>query len=133
MSTLRSLAVKILHGTVRLAPPHAREWSSAMLSEVDFIEKDWSALSWALGSTRLLFARPTDWPVEVCSLPEAISDAPSESQPAYGWRLCPGCGRDAGVRHFNLRLFKPNTATWMWRRHSCDALHRLSAVCLAHS
>jgi hypothetical protein len=72
MSTLRSLAVKILHGTVRLAPPHAREWSSAMLSEVDFIENNWSALSWALGSTRLLFARPTDSPVEVCSLPEAI-------------------------------------------------------------
>ncbi len=72
MSTLRSLALKIVQGTVRLAPPHAREWSSAMLSEVDFIENDWSALSWALGSTRLLFARPTDSPVEVRSLPEAI-------------------------------------------------------------
>lgn len=72
MSTLRSLALKILHGTVRLAPPHAREWSSAMLCEVEFIESDWSALSWALGSTRLLLARPTESNTEISSLTGAI-------------------------------------------------------------
>jgi hypothetical protein len=57
MLNRRNLALKILHAVVRWAPPGAGEWPDAMLREVDFIENDWMAVSWALGSTRLLFTR----------------------------------------------------------------------------
>ncbi len=58
---------------VRFAPPGAGEWSEAMLREIDFIESDWAALSWALGGTRILFTHneghlagscPTPWSLE---------------------------------------------------------------------
>ena len=29
----------------------SREWASAMLRELDFVDSDWEALLWALGST----------------------------------------------------------------------------------
>jgi hypothetical protein len=88
MSTFRTLALKILHGVVRLAPPHATEWSLAMLCEVDFIENDWSALSWALGSTRLLLTRPTDSQVANSSLPGAIQKLRAKVRQ----RTIGGCG-----------------------------------------
>jgi hypothetical protein len=51
MAVLRKLAVRWLMAVVRNAPPACREWASAMLRELDFIESDWVALLWALGST----------------------------------------------------------------------------------
>lgn len=48
---LRKLAVRWLRAIVRKAPPACQEWASAMLRELDFIESDWAALIWALGST----------------------------------------------------------------------------------
>jgi hypothetical protein len=51
MALLRKLAVRWLRAVVRNAPPACREWASAMLRELDFIESDWAALLWALGST----------------------------------------------------------------------------------
>jgi len=51
MSLLRRLAVRWLETVGRNAPPACREWASAMLHELDFIESDWAALLWALGST----------------------------------------------------------------------------------
>ncbi len=51
MPILRRLAVKWLEAIVRNAPPPCRQWASAMLRELDFIESDWAALLWALGST----------------------------------------------------------------------------------
>jgi hypothetical protein len=64
---------------VRFAPVGIGEWAQALLWEKDFIESDWAALSWALGSTRILFTLPDTpfgelgvppWPIESvsCSL-----------------------------------------------------------------
>jgi hypothetical protein len=50
MPILRRLAVRWLEAIVRNAPPPCREWASAMLRELDFIESDWAALLWAIGS-----------------------------------------------------------------------------------
>jgi len=47
----RRVAVRWLQAVVRNAPSPCREWASAMLRELDFIESDWAALFWALGST----------------------------------------------------------------------------------
>jgi hypothetical protein len=35
---------------IRHSPAQYREWGLAMLRETDFVENDWSALRWALGS-----------------------------------------------------------------------------------
>jgi hypothetical protein len=35
---------------LRLAPEESRDWAQATLRELDFIENDWAALFWALGS-----------------------------------------------------------------------------------
>jgi hypothetical protein len=49
MGTPRNLAARLLAAVLRLAPPESREWASAMLAELDFIDGDWPALFWALG------------------------------------------------------------------------------------
>jgi len=51
MAMLRRLAERWLRAVVRHAPRSCRPWASAMLRELDFIESDWAALLWALGST----------------------------------------------------------------------------------
>ena len=51
MSALREFAARWLRAVVRRAPPGSKAWASAMLRELDFIESDWAALLWALGST----------------------------------------------------------------------------------
>jgi hypothetical protein len=51
MGTPRRLAARLLRAVLRLAPDESREWATAMLRELEFIESDWAALFWALGST----------------------------------------------------------------------------------
>jgi len=51
MAAPRKLAAKLLRAAICLAPPQSRDWASAMLRELDFIQGDWAALFWALGST----------------------------------------------------------------------------------
>ena len=53
--TIRGLASAILTAAVRRASPTVREWGAAMLREMDFVESDWAALLWALGSVPVLF------------------------------------------------------------------------------
>jgi hypothetical protein len=55
MSTARRLASKLLRAVVRHSPSRSQEWANAMLRELDFIENDWAALFWALGSTTAIF------------------------------------------------------------------------------
>lgn len=50
MSAPRKLAGMLLRAMARLAPVESRDWASAMLHELDFIEGEWTALFWALGS-----------------------------------------------------------------------------------
>lgn len=67
------MALKILNSVVRFASPGTKDWANAMLREMDFIENDWSALLWALGSTRILLKR-RDVPVS------SLADVPRAAQ-----------------------------------------------------
>jgi hypothetical protein len=55
MSVARRLAYRLLNSVVRHASPDSQDWASAMLRELDFVESDWGALLWALGSATALF------------------------------------------------------------------------------
>jgi len=50
MSAIPKFSVRLLRAVMQYTPEHCREWASAMLRELDFIEGDWAALFWALGS-----------------------------------------------------------------------------------
>ena len=49
-SRIGLLASAIFAAVIRRASPAARQWGTAMQREMDFIESDWAALFWALGS-----------------------------------------------------------------------------------
>jgi hypothetical protein len=53
-STIRQFASWLLRLFNRFAPPHAREWGDAMLSELAFVEGSWPALAWAAGGASVL-------------------------------------------------------------------------------
>lgn len=50
MGAARTVASRLLRAVQRLSPASSREWANGMLRELDFIESDWAALFWALGS-----------------------------------------------------------------------------------
>jgi hypothetical protein len=54
MTALRFLAVRISGAVVRWASPGRKEWAEGLEREVAFIESDWRALVWAMGSLRIL-------------------------------------------------------------------------------
>jgi hypothetical protein len=54
MSSIRGAVRRVLHFVVRLAPSRSRSWGEAMLREMDYVDDDWAALLWALGSTLAL-------------------------------------------------------------------------------
>jgi hypothetical protein len=71
MAAPRKLALKISHAVVRFAARGAQDWAKATLRELDFIENDWTALLWSLGSARILL-KWRDVPVaELCDFPQA--------------------------------------------------------------
>jgi hypothetical protein len=47
----RTFASVLLAKAVRYSPGECRVWGEAMLRELDFIDGDWSAVAWAMGST----------------------------------------------------------------------------------
>ena len=55
MSGARGFARWLLELLLRCAPGDCEQWASAMLRELDFIEGDWAALCWALGSVFAIF------------------------------------------------------------------------------
>jgi hypothetical protein len=57
MTTVRKLALKISTAVVKYSSPGCKDWAEGLLQETAFIENDWSALGWALGSTRILLDR----------------------------------------------------------------------------
>jgi hypothetical protein len=64
MGAPRKLAAALLRGVLRLAPVDSRDWALAMLRELDFIEGEWAALFWALGSaTAILRHAASAWRV----------------------------------------------------------------------
>lgn len=73
--TIRGLASAILTAAVRRASPGVREWGAAMLRELDFVEGDWAALLWAIGSVTVLFkhlGNPMSDPTDVLSRAQAL-------------------------------------------------------------
>jgi hypothetical protein len=54
MTVLRRLAARVLHSAVRRSSADSKCWGDAMLGELDFVESDWAAQLWALGSTAAL-------------------------------------------------------------------------------
>jgi hypothetical protein len=58
MRLARRLAVRISKKAVEKAGPRCKEWAEGLAREVEFIESDWSALAWAVGSTRVLLRNP---------------------------------------------------------------------------
>jgi hypothetical protein len=60
MSAPRKIAIKLMSAVVRYSPDESREWASAMLQELDFVEGDWAALFWALGCTTAIFRHSSD-------------------------------------------------------------------------
>jgi hypothetical protein len=57
MTLVRRVALGISSRVVRWASPGCREWAEGLEREVEFIEGDWRALAWAVGSTRVLLER----------------------------------------------------------------------------
>lgn len=57
MTPVHRLAFKVSETVVKYASPGCREWAEGLLQETVSIESDWSALCWALGSTRILLDR----------------------------------------------------------------------------
>lgn len=55
MRLVRRLAVGVSEFVVRRASRPAREWAEGLAREVEFVEGDWRALAWAIGSVRVLF------------------------------------------------------------------------------
>ena len=55
MTLFRKFAMRLLHEAAEHSSGECREWADAMLRELDFVESDWQALLWALGSTQAIF------------------------------------------------------------------------------
>jgi hypothetical protein len=53
MTRLRKLAVKISDTVIRRSRPAYKDWARATGREMEFIESDWAALRWALGSWKM--------------------------------------------------------------------------------
>src|SRR3984893_17707837 len=49
------MAARLLGAVIRHASSDSQAWAQAMLRELDYIESDWAALFWALGSTTAIF------------------------------------------------------------------------------
>jgi hypothetical protein len=53
MTRLRKLAVKISDTVVCRSQPAFKDWARATARELEFIESDWAALRWALGTWKM--------------------------------------------------------------------------------
>jgi hypothetical protein len=56
MSLIREVAGGISRFVVRHASPGSKEWAEGLAREADFVESDWKAFAWSLGSMRVLFS-----------------------------------------------------------------------------
>ena len=76
--TIRRLAGAIVSTAVRHATPESRDWGNAMLRELDFVEGDWAALSWAVGSAATLL-KGVDMPMKgLADLPRKVQSFEKE-------------------------------------------------------
>jgi hypothetical protein len=57
MTVVRKMAFKISALVIRFSSAGNKEWAAGVAGEIDFIENDWKALAWAMGSLRVLLNR----------------------------------------------------------------------------
>jgi hypothetical protein len=57
MTIIRGAALKISDAVVRWSSPGCKEWAEGLQREVAFIESDWRALGWAVGSMQVVLDR----------------------------------------------------------------------------
>jgi hypothetical protein len=90
MSLVRRLATKISNAVVEYASPGCKDWAEGLAREVAFIEGDWAALAWALGSTRVLLDR-REAPVESRAALPAAAEKFAESKRSANatWKWMP--------------------------------------------
>lgn len=58
MSLARRVAAALLNTVARSVPADAQAWAQAMVRELDVVEGDWAAVSWAVGSATALVRQP---------------------------------------------------------------------------
>lgn len=90
MSMVRSAAQTISEFVVRHASAGCVEWAEALAREADFIENDWKALTWSLGSLRVLLDRrpaPIRTYVDLKQLVDKFVDGETKR---YAILLCSG-------------------------------------------
>jgi hypothetical protein len=113
---IRRLASAVLTAAVRHASPGVREWGTAMLREMDFVESDWAALLWAIGSVPVLF-KHSEAPM---SDPSAVFLRAQALTKEIGRRTLMGYGACVIVTvYFASFIFVPNT---LQRIGSCLAV-----------
>lgn len=71
MTVVRKAAICIVELAIRLASPHSRVWVRATLGELGYIESDWAALRWALGSMHVIFMSPGGNTMTMSDIPVA--------------------------------------------------------------
>jgi hypothetical protein len=80
MTFLRRKALEISRWVTWLAAPGCKEWAEGLEHEVEFIDNDWRALAWAIGSSRVLLDRR-----------EAGSGHETQRPPLWwAWPICIG-------------------------------------------
>jgi hypothetical protein len=90
MILVRSVAMKISSVVVRYASSGCKEWAEGVAREVEFIEDDWAALRWAIGSTRVLFDRreaPINSLADVADMGRRLSERVSKESSGYAFML----------------------------------------------
>ncbi len=91
MTLVRRVAMKISGVVVvRYASPGCRDWAEGLAREVEFIEDDWDALRWAIGSTRVLFDRreaPMTSLADVADRGRRLSERVSKESSGYAYPL----------------------------------------------
>jgi hypothetical protein len=87
MTLVRKLALKISDAVVRYASLGRKEWAEGLAREVAFVESDWGALGWALGSMRVLLDRREAPIANLSEIPDAARKLAKEIRRARLWIL----------------------------------------------
>lgn len=59
---IRRFAVRLSAWVVRWSSPGCKDWAQGLSREIEYIEGDWAALVWSIGSTRILLDRRRSLP-----------------------------------------------------------------------
>jgi hypothetical protein len=109
MTLLRKLAFRISAFVERHASPGCKEWAEGLARELAFVEGDWAALGWALGSTRVLLDYREAPMRSLADVPPAAHKFVERLRNGYGlWFILL-----QGPVYFVAKLFR--AADWMER------------------